>query len=147
MKVILKEEIKGLGKLGDIVDVADGYGRNFLIPRKKAVEATSENIKSIESEKKKIEERLKRSHQEAEELSKRISESSITLSRQVGEGDKMFGSVTSADIAEALEKEGLKIDKRQVHLEKPIKELGLFHVPVKILPDVTADLKVWIVKA
>lgn len=147
MKVILKEEIKGLGKLGDIVNVADGYGRNFLIPGKKAVEATSENIKAVESEKKKIEEKLKRSHQEAEELSKRISGSSITLSRQVGEGDKMFGSVTSADIAEALEKEGLTIDKRQVHLEKPIKELGLFHVPIKILPDVAADLKVWIVKA
>jgi len=147
MKVILKEDIKGLGKLGDIVNVAEGYGRNFLLPRKKAIEATPENIRSVEREKRKIEEKLKRDHQEAEELAKRISESTITLSRQVGEGDKMFGSVTSADIVEALEKEGIKIDKRQVHLEKPIKELGLFHIPVKLLPDVSTVLKVWIVKA
>lgn len=147
MNVILKEDIKGLGKTGDTVKVADGYGRNFLIPGKKAVEATPENIRIVEREKKKLEERLKHNLQEAEELSKKIAESSVTISRQVGEGERMFGSVTPADIAEALEKEGLKIDRRQIHLERPIKELGLFQVPVKVHPEVSTNLKVWVVKA
>ncbi len=147
MKVILKEDIKGLGKLGEVVNVAEGYGRNFLIPRKKVAEATPENVKVVEREKKRLEEQLKAGLHEAEELQKKISEGSVTISRQVGEGEKMFGSVTSADIAEALEKDGLNIDKKLIHLEKPIKELGLFHVPVKIHQDVSAELKVWIVKA
>lgn len=147
MKVILKEDIKGVGKLGEIINVAEGYGRNFLIPRKKAVEATPENVKVIEREKKKLEALLKASIHEAEELQKKVNEGSVTISRQVGEGEKMFGSVTSADIAEVLEKEGINVDKKQIYLEKPIKELGLFHVPVKIHQDITADLKVWVVKA
>ncbi|MBI5192724.1 MAG: 50S ribosomal protein L9 [Nitrospirae bacterium] len=147
MKVILKEDINGVGKLGEIINVAEGYGRNFLLPRKKAVEATPENVKVIEREKKKLEAQLKASMHDAEELQKKVNESSVTIARQVGEGEKMFGSVTSADIAEALEKEGSNIDKKQIQLEKPIKELGLFHVPVKIHQDVTADLKVWVVKA
>lgn len=147
MKVILKEDIKGVGKLGEIINVAEGYGRNFLIPRKKAVEATPENVKVMEREKKKLEALLKESIHEAEELQKKVNEGSVTIARQVGEGEKMFGSVTSADIAEMLEKEGINIDKKQIHLDKPIKELGLFHVPVKIHQDVTADLKVWVVKA
>ncbi len=147
MKLILKEDVKGLGKTGDVVNVADGYGRNFLIPGKKAAEATAENVRLAEREKKKAEENLKRSLHEAEEFSKKVSAISITVSRQVGDGERMFGSVTSADVAEALEKEGVTIDKRQVHLEKPIKELGLFHVPIKIHPDVTAEIKVIVVKA
>lgn len=147
MKVILKEDIKGVGKLGEIINVAEGYGRNFLIPRKKAVEATPENVKVMEREQKKIEAQLKESVHEAEELQKKVNEGSVTIARQVGEGEKMFGSVTSADIAEVLEKEGINIDKKQIHLDKPIKELGLFHVPVKIHQDITADLKVWVVKA
>src|SRR3989337_177164 len=147
MKVILREEIKGLGKLGDIVNVADGYGRNYLLPSKKAVETTTEKIRMGERGKKKAEELLKEGLHEAEDLSKRVTEISLTISRQVGEGEKMFGSVTSADIAEAFTTDGLNIDKRQIHLEKPIKELGLFHVPVRLHPEVTADLKVWVVKA
>ncbi|MDD5433890.1 MAG: 50S ribosomal protein L9 [Nitrospira sp.] len=147
MKVILKEDIKSLGKLGDIVNVADGYGRNFLIPGKKAVEATSENINVFKREKKKLEEQLKASLHEAEDLQKKINEISVTIGRQVGEGEKMFGSVTSTDITEALEKEGITVDKKLIYIEKPIKELGMFHVPVKIHPDISADLKVWIVKA
>ena len=147
MKVILREEIKGLGKLGDIVNVADGYGRNYLIPSKKAVETTTENIRMVEREKKKADEVLKQTLHDAEGLAKRVTEISLTLSRQVGEGEKMFGSVTSADIAEALITENINIDKKQMHLEKPIKELGLFHVPVRLHPEVTAELKVWVVKA
>ena len=147
MKVILREEIKGLGKMGDIVNVADGYGRNYLIPSKKAVETTTENVRMVEREKKKADEVLKQTLHEAEGLSKRVAEISLTIPRQVGEGEKMFGSVTSADIAEALIAENINIDKKQIHLEKPIKELGLFHVPVRLHPEVTAELKVWVVKA
>ncbi|MCC7201970.1 MAG: 50S ribosomal protein L9 [Nitrospirae bacterium] len=147
MKVILKEDVKGLGKLGEIVEVSVGYGRNFLLPHKKAAEATTHNIKSVERDKKAFDEKMKKDLHEVEELSKKIGELSVTISRQVGDGEKMFGSVTAADIAEAVEKEGITIDKRQIHLEKPIKELGLFHVPVKLHQEVSADLKVWIVKS
>ena len=107
MKVILKEDIKGLGKMGEIAEVSTGYGRNFLLPHKKAVEATTHNIKTVEHEKKVIEDKIKKNLHEVEEISKKISETSVTISRQVGEGEKMFGSVTTADIAEALEKEVL----------------------------------------
>ncbi len=147
MKVILKEDVKGLGKLGEIVDVSVGYGRNFLLPHKKAVEATAHNVKAVEHDKKVLEEKMKQNLHDIEELSKRMSEISVTISRQVGEGEKMFGSVTAADIAEAAEKEGITIDKRHIHLEKPLKELGLFHIPVKLHPEVSAELKVWIVKS
>src|SRR3990172_9419163 len=104
MKVILKEDVKGLGKLGEIVEVSSGYSRNFLLPHKKA-----------------LEEKMKQSLQEVEALSKRMGEMSVAISRKVGEGEKMFGSVTTADIAEAVTKEGITIDKHQITLEKPIK--------------------------
>ena len=100
-----------------------------------------------EKEKKKEEEKQKHLIVDAQELAKKVNEYSITISRQVGEGEKMFGAVTSSDIAEALEKEGINIDKRQVYIEKPIKDLGLFQVPIKIHQDITSLLKVWIVKA
>lgn len=147
MKVILKEDIKGVGRMGEIAEVSTGYGRNFLLPHKKAVEATPHNIRIVEHEKKVIEEKMKKSLLEVEEVSKKMGELSVTISRQVGEGEKMFGSVTTADIAEAIEKEGFTIDKRQIHLEKPIKELGLFHIPVKLHPEVSTEVKVWIVKS
>lgn len=147
MKVILKEDIKGVGKMGEIVEISSGYGRNFLLPHKKAVEATAHNIKTVEHEKKVIEDKIKKTLHEVEEISKKIGETSVTISRQVGEGEKMFGSVTTADIAEALAKEGFTIDKHQIHLEKPIKDLGLFHIPVKLQPEVSTELKVWIVKS
>ena len=147
MKVILREEIKGLGKMGDIVNVADGYGRNYLIPSKKAVETTTENVRMVEREKKKADEVLKQRLHGAEGLAKRVTEISLTLSRQGGEGEKMFCSFNSCDIDEALITENINIDKKQIHLEKPIKELGLFHVPVRLHPEVTAELKVWVVKA
>ena len=147
MKVILKEDVKGLGKLGEIVEVSNGYSRNFLLPQKKAVEATPHNIKTVEQKKKELEEKMKQNLHEIEEQSKKMSELSVTIARQVGEGEKMFGSVTTADIAEAITKEGMTIDKHQIILEKPIKELGLFHVPVKLHPKVSAEIKVWIVKS
>ena len=147
MKVILKEDVKGLGNLGEIVEVSNGYSRNFLLPQKKAVEATPHNIKTVEQKKKELEEKMKQNLHEIEEQSKKMNELSVTIARQVGEGEKMFGSVTTADIAEAITKEGITIDKHQIILEKPIKELGLFHIPVKLHPEVSAEIKVWIVKS
>jgi len=147
MKVILKEDVANLGHMGDVVEVSPGYARNFLVPKKKAFEATAKNLKAIEHQKKLLADQLKREKKEAEALAARINESSITIPVQVGEGEKLFGSVTNKDIAEALVKEGIEVDKHRILLEKPIKELGIFTVPVKLHPEVTANLKVWIVKA
>jgi large subunit ribosomal protein L9 len=146
MKVILKEEVKGLGKIGETVEVSPGYGRNYLLPRKMAMEATPHNLKIVEHERKAHEAVLRKDIEEAQALANRLSEVTLTISRQVGEGEKMFGSVTSKDVAEALERDGLPLDKRQIHLEEPLKELGFFEVPVKLHAQVTAQVKLWVVK-
>ena len=147
MKVILKEDVELLGRMGELIDVADGYARNFLIPRKKAALATTKNVKSLEHEKRVIADRIKKEKLSAEEEAKKISAISLILPAQVGEEGKLFGSVTSKDIAEAMAAQGMEIDKRKILLEKPIKELGVFHVPVKMGHDVTAQVKVEVVKA
>ncbi len=147
MKVILKEDVANLGRMGDVLEVASGYARNFLIPKKKAFEATAKNLKAIEHQKKLLADQMKREKKEAEALAIRINESSITIPVQVGEEEKLFGSVTNKDIGEALAKEGIEVDKHKILLEKPIKELGIFTVPIKLHSEVTANLKVWIVKA
>ena len=147
MKVILKEDVASLGSMGDVVEVAPGYARNFLIPKKKAFEATAKNLKAIEHQKKLLTDQTKREMKEAEALAVRINEISITIPVQVGEEEKLFGSVTNKDIGEALAKEGVEVDKHIILLEKPIKELGIFTVPVKLHSEVTANLRVWIVKA
>jgi large subunit ribosomal protein L9 len=146
-QVILREEVPKLGKTGELVSVADGYARNYLIPQRKAVEATPKNIKRMEHEKRLIQDQLKREQKSAEELAHRINASSITIPVQVGEEDKLFGSVTSKDIAEALLKEGIEIDKRQIQLEKPLKELGNTVVPIKLHREMIANLNVTLVKA
>ncbi|MBI5198094.1 MAG: 50S ribosomal protein L9 [Nitrospirae bacterium] len=146
MKLILKEEIQGLGKVGEVVEVSVGYGRNFLLPKRKAMEATPHNVRLMEHGKKIVEAELHREIEEAQELARKISTVSLSISRQAGEGEKMFGSVTSRDIVEALEKEGVRIDKRQIQLEEPIRDLGLFDVPVRLHPEVTGSVKVWVVK-
>ena len=147
MQVILKEEIEKLGKIGDIVVVADGYARNFLIPKNLAIEATPKNIKRIEHEKRLIAEKLKKAKKEAEDVAKRFAEITVTISVQVGEEGKLFGSVTTMDIAATLEKEGIPVERKKILLENPIKELGEYTVPIKIHPEVTANLKVQVVKA
>jgi large subunit ribosomal protein L9 len=146
MKVILLETIKALGKAGDQVQVSDGYGRNFLIPRKKAMASTSENMKVFENEKKARDKKTEKDHQEAVALSTTLAGLQLTVSRMAGEDDKLFGSVTNGDVAEALEKEGYKIDKRKIELEEPLKALGIFDVPVHLGGEVTAMVKVWVVK-
>jgi large subunit ribosomal protein L9 len=147
MKVILKEDVESLGRMGELVDVADGYARNFLVPRKKAAIATTKNVKALEHEKRVIGDRMKKEKLSAEEEAKKVGAISLTIPAQVGEEGKLFGSVTSKDIAEAMAAQGVEIDKKNILLEKPIKELGVFHVPVKMGHDVTAQIKVEVVKA
>jgi large subunit ribosomal protein L9 len=145
MQVILKENVKDLGHIGDVVNVKDGYARNFLIPKGLAVEANPKNIKALEHEKKKIQELAKKAKTAAEELAARVSGTSVTIKAKTGEADKLFGSVTAMDIADALQKEGMDIDKKKIVLDEPIKRLGSYTVNVKIYSDVTAQLNVQVV--
>lgn len=147
MKVILREDVDKLGRMGDLVNVADGYARNFLLPRNMAALATTKNIKSLEHEKRVIADRIKKEKTAAEEEAKKISAVSVSIPVQVGEEGKLFGSVTSKDIADAIAAQGFEIDKRRVQLEKPIKEVGTFMVPVKVHHDVTAQVKVEVIKS
>jgi len=150
MKVILKENVDKLGRMGDRVDVSSGYARNYLIPKKLAVAATDRSVKALEHEKRIIAEKQKKERKTVEELGQRIRQTSITIPVQTGEeleGSKIFGSVTSKDIVDALAKEGVTVDKHYVLLEKPIKELGKFMVPIKLHPDVTVEVEVSVVKS
>jgi len=147
MKVILKEDVKNLGIMGSVVDVANGYGRNFLIPRNLAVEANPNNLNQIKHEKNIIDIKSKKIIRSAEDLAKQISGITLSIEAQSGEEDKLFGSVTSKDIAEALSKQGVEIDKRKINLEEPIKRLGTYTVSVKIHHDVSANVTVEVKKA
>jgi len=146
MKVILIEDIEKLGKLGDIVDVKRGHARNFLFPRKLAIEATNKGVEFLERKKKKREADLAKLKRDMEERAKKINEASCTVSVAAGEGDKLFGSVTPEDIKGAFAQEGLDIDKKQIHIAEPIKKLGVYQVDIKLHPEVTASAKVWVVK-
>ena len=147
MKVILKEDVKSLGIMGSVVDVANGYGRNYLIPRKLAIEANPNNLNQIKHEKDIIEIKSRKIIRSAEDLAKQVSGITLSIEAQSGEDDKLFGSVTSMDIAEALSKQGVEIDKRKINLEEPIKRLGTYTVSVKIHHDVTANVTVEVKKA
>ncbi|HEX9757788.1 MAG TPA: 50S ribosomal protein L9 [Nitrospiria bacterium] len=146
-QVILKEEIENLGKSGDLVNVAEGYARNFLLPRFKAVEATPKNLKRMEHEKRLIQDQLKKDLKGAHEQAAAISAISITIPVQVGEEGKLFGSVSTKDLVEELSKQGINIDKRQIQLEKPLKELGQTAISVKVHQEITATLNVTLIKA
>lgn len=146
MKVILIEDVQNIGSIGDIIQVKDGYARNYLFPKNLAKPATGQNLKIIEEIKKKKSLAITKEKKEAEELKDRISLMSCTLSVEAGEDDKLFGSVTTQDIASAFEEEGILLDKKKIMLEEPIKKLGVYHVAVKLHPEVTAEVKVWVVK-
>jgi len=146
MEVILKEDVAKLGSRGDVVKVAEGYGRNFLLPRKLAIEATRGNKTVIEQMKAATLRRSAKEKAQAEELSKQFEGLSVSFTRKSGEQDQLFGSVTSGDIAEALEKKGFNIDRRKIQLHEPLKALGEFAVPIKLHKDVTTHLKVVIEK-
>ena len=146
MKLILTEDVETLGHRGDVVTVTPGYGRNFLLPQGKALVATEANIRSVEVRKKRIETEKIKEKEEAEVLAGRIGRISVTIPRKVGENDALYGSVTSHDIAAALELEGVVVDRRKIVLEEPIKALGVVSVPLRVHPEVQATIKVWVVK-
>jgi large subunit ribosomal protein L9 len=146
MEVILKEDVPKLGNRGEVVKVAEGYGRNFLLPRKLAIEANAANKAVIEQMKAAAVRRSAKEKSEAEELAKQFDGLEVKFTRKSGENDQLFGSVTSGDIAEALEKKSFHIDRRKVQLHEPLKTVGEFTIPVKLHRDVTTHLKVVIEK-
>lgn len=145
MQVILREDVPNLGRSGEVVTVREGYGRNYLIPRGLATLATPRNVKRMEHEQRVIAARDTKLQQDAETLKQRLEALSITIAKHTGEEDKLFGSVTSRELAEALRGEGHEIDRRAIQLEQPIKSLGVYSVPIKLGRSVRADLKVWVV--
>ena len=146
MEVILKEDVNKLGSRGDVVKVAEGYGRNFLLPRKLAIQATAGNKAVIVQMKAASVRRSAKEKTQAEELAKQFEGVSVSFQRRSGEHDHLFGSVTSGDIADAVAKKGITLDRRQIQLHEPLKTLGEFTVPVKLHKEVTAHLKVVIEK-
>ncbi|MCS6305054.1 MAG: 50S ribosomal protein L9 [Nitrospira sp.] len=146
MKVILQETLEGVGHLGDLINVADGFARNYLLPRRKAVEADGRSIKAFEHAKRTAAEKAKKEKLEIESYAKKVSAVAITIEAQVGKDDKMFGSVTAKDIAEGLAAQGVTVDRRKIQLAQPIKELGSVAVSIKMPRDVTATVTVHVVK-
>lgn len=146
MQVILLKDVDKLGKAGDIVKVKPGFGRNYLIPRDMAVEATKKSAKFLENEKKKLGAKSKRLKGEAEKIKEKLENISCTIPMSTGEDEKLFGEVTPEAISSFYKQEGLDVDKRKIYLEKPIRHLGVYQVEVKLYPDVSASVKVWVVK-
>lgn len=146
MQVILLEDISSVGKAGDLVKVSEGYGRNYLIPKKKAILATEKNIKSLEHQKRLVQHRMAKMKKDVRKLAQEIEDLSCTFARAVGESGKLFGSVTSMDIETYLKENGLPVDRKKIHLEEPIKSVGMVTVPIKLHSEVVANLKVWVVQ-
>ena len=145
MEVILREHVDNLGRRGEIVKVADGYARNYLLPRKLALAVTENNKRQIEREKKLAEVRDAEERSQADAIAQRLAQLEIEIARRVGENETLYGSVTAADIAHALQAKGFDVDKRKIQLHDPLKALGESMVPVKIHRDVTAQVKVRVV--
>jgi large subunit ribosomal protein L9 len=146
MQVILRDDMDNLGKSGEVVNVKPGYARNFLLPRGHAIKATASDVKRVEHEKRVIAARTAKLAKEAQAEADGLSKISVSIARAVGEEDKLYGSVTSRDIAEALAAQGVKVDSKKIHLEEPLKTLGLTEVQVKLGRGVNATIKVWVVK-
>jgi len=146
MKLILLEDIENLGKAGQIIEVKDGYARNYLIPRALALEATTPNLKIAEKARQKQQLKLEKIKQQATQIAKKLSSTSCTITMPAGEDDKLFGAVTAQDIAEALKQEGIVIDKKDIILKAPIHKLGIYSVEVKLHPEISQELKVWVIK-
>jgi large subunit ribosomal protein L9 len=146
MKVILREDIEDVGQAGQVIEVKNGFGRNYLLPRNLAIVASDGNLKSIGEIQKQKDIRSKKRRRAADIVKDRIEKLSLQIEVQVGEEDRMFGSVTNSDIAALLQTNGVTVDKRSVEIEEPIKALGVYTVPVKIDKEVTANVRVWVVK-
>lgn len=146
MKVILKQDLDKLGRKGDIVNVAPGYGRNYLIPRKLGLAVTASNLKMIEIERLALKKKVEQERQSFQGVIGKLNAVTLTFPRRAGEKDVIFGSVSAADVKEALDKLGFEVDKKKIHLDEPIKRLGHFTVPVKIYHEDKAEVKVVVVK-
>ena len=146
MRVILRDNLDNLGKAGEVVSVRSGYGRNYLLPHGLAVPATEKDEARLQHEQRVIASHVAKQAKQLQSEAERLSQVSVSLARAVGEEDKLYGSVTNRDIAEALAEQNIKIDARKIHLDEPIKALGMTEVPVKLGHDVTAKIKVWVVK-
>ncbi len=146
-KLILLEDVDDLGKAGDAVSVASGYARNFLLPRKMALRASTGASRQLQARMEKIQAQRQQRLEQATALQAKIAGTEVTIAMNAGEDDKLYGSVTSHAIAEAMKNAGIEVDSHKIHLDKPMKELGSFEVGIKLHPEVTATLKVWIVRA
>ncbi len=146
MKLLLRQDYEPLGAAGDVVNVKPGFARNYLIPKGYGMLATDKNVKRYENDQKQLHWLQEKEKRQSEELAKTLENVSCTITVQVGDEDKMFGSVTSQNITESLEAQGYTVDKRKVLLDEPIKSLGIYSVPIKLHADVEAKIKVWVVK-
>ena len=146
MEVILSQDIPKLGRVGEVVKVKEGFARNWLLPRKLAYVATSTNLKKIELQKKKRQFQYDQERKDAETLAEKLSKVSCTVNVEVNDLDKLYGAISEADVTRALEVEGFKVDKKNVIFDKPIEELGIFEVGVKLHSEVTAKIRLWVTK-
>lgn len=146
MEIILSQDIPKLGKTGEVVKVKEGYARNFLLPRKMAWVATPANLKKIEQMEKKRKVQYEHQKADAEGLAEKLNKLSCTVSVEVNDLERLYGAVTETDILKAIEVEGFQVERRQIIIEKPIEELGIFEVGIKLHPDVTAKIRLWVTK-
>jgi large subunit ribosomal protein L9 len=146
MKVILKHDVEKVGRKGDIVNVASGFGRNYLVPRKLAIEVTASNLKMVEIERQALKKKVEQERQSFQGTIQKLSQVTLTFPRRAGEKDVIFGSVSAGDVKEALDKLGFEVDKKRIQLDEPIKRLGNFTVPVKVYHEDKAEVKIVVVK-
>ena len=146
MKVILLRDVERVGQAGEIVKVADGFARNRLIPQNQALLATDANVAQFESRRRQHEAAAEREERTAAQVAQELGKASLTAQVKVGEGERLFGSVTAQNIADLLKEQGHEVDRRTIHLEEPIRSLGVYNVPVRLHPEVTATVKLWVVK-
>ena len=147
MEVILRQAVESLGKPGDVVKVSNGYARNYLLPHGVAFEATPGNLKRIQLERDRLEAAENERRSAAQGLAEKLEQVQLTFSARVGDEGKLFGSVTSADVAQQLETQGFHIEKRQIDLHEPIKALGVYRIPIRLHADVKPEIRVWVIKA
>ena len=146
MKIILLEDVKGVGQRGDTVKVADGYARNFMIPNRLAIRSTGTGAKVFAEKERQLDRREAKARKEAEEAAKKFADVSVHISMEVGEEDRLFGAVTTADIADQLKTQGIEIDKKKILLKEPLKQLGVYNVAIKLFRGVEPKIKVWVEK-
>lgn len=146
MKIILRKDFESLGKVGEIIEVKDGYARNYLIPLGFALKADKKNVKLLEDEQKQVQLKLSKDQKSAEKLAQKLNTVSCTATVTVGEEDRVFGSITTQDISDLLKDKGFDIDRKKIVLDEPIKALGIYDIPIKLHSEVEAKIKLWVVK-